>query len=240
MGRGRGWGRGGQRGDAGEWIDGREQVDGSGEKGRVAAATIFWQFESERSNANVARGGSRSGRARRVWTRSASRSRIAAIRRGDWGRDRAREPRRDADAWVDPGASRSGRGDARGRLIGGRSVGGGRVASSGGRVPSLTLNILSLLVSPDPPAGASPSLDARTTAANRDGARARRPSPGLARHPCRPARGGREGWADSPRATPFADATVAALAAIAVAVVIVIAAEHAGPLFARVSRARAH
>ena len=54
------------------------------------------------------RGGSRSGRARRVWTRSASRSRIAAIRRGDCGRDRAREPRRDADAWVDPGASRSG------------------------------------------------------------------------------------------------------------------------------------
>ena len=102
----------------------------------------------------------------------------------------------------------------------------------------MTLNILSLLVSPDPPAGASPSLDARTTAANRDGARARRPSPGLARHPCRPA--GREGWADSPRATAFADATVAALAAIAVAAVIVIAAEHAGPLFARVSRARAH
>ena len=121
---------------------------------------------------------------------------------------------------------------------------GVRVASSGGRVPSLTLNILSLLVSPDPPAGASPSLDARTTAANRDGARSRRPSPGLARHPCRPARGGREGWADArePRATPFADATVAALAAIAivVVVVIVIAAEHAGPLFARVSRARAH
>ena len=46
--------------------------------------------------------------------------------------------------------------------------------------------------------------------------------------------------AREPRATPFADATVAALAAIAVAVVIVIAAEHAGPLFARVSRARAH
>ena len=90
-------------------------------------------------------------------------------------------------------------------------------------------------MSPDPPAGASPSLDARTTAANRDGARARRPSQGLARHPCRPA--GREGWADSPRA---ADATVAALAAIAVVVVVVIAAEHAGPLFARVSRARAH
>ena len=98
----------------------------------------------------------------------------------------------------------------------------------------MTLNILSLLVSPDPPAGASPSLDARTTAANRDGARARRPSPGLARHPCRPARGGREGWADA------RDATVAALAAIAVVVVVVIAAEHAGPLFARVSRARAH
>ena len=56
MGRGRGWGRGGQRGNAVEWIDGREQVDGSGEKGRVAAATIFWQFESERSNANVAPG----------------------------------------------------------------------------------------------------------------------------------------------------------------------------------------
>ena len=54
MGRGRGWGRGGQRGDAVEWIDGREQVDGSGEKGRVADSTIFWQFESERSNANVA------------------------------------------------------------------------------------------------------------------------------------------------------------------------------------------
>ena len=54
------------------------------------------------------RGGSRSWRARRVRTRSASRSRIAAIRRGEWGRDRAREPRRDADARVDPGASRSG------------------------------------------------------------------------------------------------------------------------------------
>ena len=127
-------------------------------------------------------------------------------------------------------------------LISERSVGGGRVASSGGRVPSLTLNILSLLVSPDPPAGASPSLDARTTAANRDGARARRPGPGLGRHPCRPARGGCEGWADArePRATAFADATVAALAAIAVVVVvIIIAAEHAGPLFARVSLARA-
>ena len=185
------------------------------------------------------RGGSRSGRARRVWTRSASRSRIAAIRRGDCGRDRAREPRRDAEVWVDPGASRSGRAMRAGVDFRAKRR-GGRVASSGGRVPSLTLNILSLLVSPDPPAGASPSLDARTTAANRDGARSRRPSPGLARHPCRPARGGREGWADSPRATPFADATVAALAAIAVAAVIVIAAEHAGPLFARVSRARAH
>jgi hypothetical protein len=64
MGRGRGWGRGGQRGDAGEWIDGREQVDGSGEKGRVAAATIFRQFESERSNANVA--GVGRGRGERV------------------------------------------------------------------------------------------------------------------------------------------------------------------------------
>ena len=64
MGRGRGWGRGGQRGNAVEWIDGREQVDGSGEKGRVAAATIFWQFESERSNANVA--GVGRGRGERV------------------------------------------------------------------------------------------------------------------------------------------------------------------------------
>ena len=142
--------------------------------------------------------------------------------------------------WVDPGASRSGRAMRAGVDFRAKRR-GGRVASSGGRVPSLTLNILSLMVSPDPPACASPSLDARTTAANRDGARARRPSPGLARHPCRPARGGREGWADArePRATAFADATVAALAAIAVAVVIVIAAEHAGPLFARVSRARA-
>ena len=65
------------------------------------------------------RGGSRSGRARRVRTRSASRSRIAAIRRGDWGRDSAR---RDADAWVDPGASRSG--EAMRELISERSVGG--------------------------------------------------------------------------------------------------------------------
>ena len=64
MGRGRGWGRGGQRGNAVEWIDGRDQVDGSGEKGRVAAATIFWQFESERSNANVA--GVGRGRGERV------------------------------------------------------------------------------------------------------------------------------------------------------------------------------
>ena len=144
--------------------------------------------------------------------------------------------------WVDPGASRSGRAMRAGVDFRAKRR-GGRVASSGGRVPSLTLNILSLMVSPDPPACASPSLDARTTAANRDGARARRPSPGLARHPCRPARGGREGWADArePRATAFADATVAALAAIAVVVVVVIiiAAEHAGPLFARVSRARA-
>ena len=64
MGRGRGWGRGGQRGNAVEWIDGRDEVDGSGEKGRVAAATIFWQFESERSNANVA--GVGRGRGERV------------------------------------------------------------------------------------------------------------------------------------------------------------------------------
>jgi hypothetical protein len=49
------------------------------------------------------------GASGRVRTRSASRSRIAAIRRGEWGRDRAREPRRDAEVWVDPGASRSGR-----------------------------------------------------------------------------------------------------------------------------------
>ena len=203
----------------------------------MAAATIFWQFESERSNANVA--GVGRGRGERV----------------GFGHDRRRgraSPRSgvaNGDVIVpgNPVETRT-RGSIRARavrarrcareLIGGRSVGGGRVASSGGRVPSLTLNILSLLVSPDPPAGASPSLDARTTAANRDGARARRPSQGLARHPCRPA--GREGWADSPRATAFADATVAALAAIAVAAVIVIAAEHAGPLFARVSRARAH
>ena len=58
------------------------------------------------------------------------------------------------------------------------------------RSPSLTLNIFSLLVSPDPPAGASPRLDARTTAARRarrrDEPRAR---VGLGRHPCRPDRG---------------------------------------------------
>ena len=203
----------------------------------MAAATIFWQFESERSNANVA--GVGRGRGERVGFGHDRRRGRASPRSGVAIGDvivpgNPVETRKCGSILAR--AVRAGR-CAR-ELIGGRSVGGGRVASSGGRVPSLTLNILSLLVSPDPPAGASPSLDARTTAANRDGARARRPSQGLARHPCRPA--GREGWADSPRATPFADATVAALAAIAVAAVIVIAAEHAGPLFARVSRARAH
>ena len=89
------------------------------------------------------------------------------------------------------------------------------------RSPSLTLNIFSLLVSPDPPAGASPRLDARTTAARR--ARRRdehRARVGLGRHPCRPDRGARA--ARGEHATrPLA---------VAVVVIVVVAAEHADPL----------
>ena len=95
------------------------------------------------------------------------------------------------------------------------------------RSPSLTLNIFSLLVSPDPPAGASPRLDARTTAARRarrrDEPRARF---SLGRHPCRPDRGARA--ARGEHATrPLA---LAVVVAVDVIVVVVVAAEHADPL----------
>ena len=94
------------------------------------------------------------------------------------------------------------------------------------RSPSFTLNIFSLLVSPDPPAGASPRLDARTTAAKRarrrDEPRAR---VGLGRHPCLPDRGARA-------TRPIALAVIVALAVvvIVIVVVVVVAAEHADPL----------
>ena len=95
------------------------------------------------------------------------------------------------------------------------------------RSPSFTLNIFSLLVSPDPPAGASPRLDARTTAARRarrrDEPRARF---SLGRHPCRPDRGARA--ARGEHATrPLA---LAVVVAVDVIVVVVVAAEHADPL----------
>ena len=178
----------------------RANVGGRGE-GRVALARLD-RRGSRRSSARRARVTDRDP----AWKRGRIRARGRPFSPSN-GEGSPREPFEPGRAdWMDSG-----------RSVASLRRDGARVLRS----PSLTLNIFSLLVSPDPPAGASPRLDARTTAARR--ARRRdehRARVGLGRHPCRPDRGARA--ARGEHATrPLA---------VAVVVIVVVAAEHADPL----------